>query len=71
MFPRQPPNQTGLEVTHLYRGAPAVRYWSKYQKTDRDWSLCGLRSPAGTCVEEIAAVTYRYCRELLRHTALR
>lgn len=25
---------------HLYRGAPAVRCWSKYQQTDKGISLC-------------------------------
>ena len=68
---RQPPHQTRPEVTHLYRGASAVRYWSKYKKTNREWSLCGFQFPAGRCVEEAAPVTCRYCRELLRHTASR
>jgi hypothetical protein len=25
---------------HLYRGAPAVRSWSRYQETDKSISLC-------------------------------
>jgi len=28
--------------THLYRGAPCVRSWSKYQTTVKLWSLCGI-----------------------------
>lgn len=31
-------------ITHLYRGIPAVRSWSKYQETDKRWSLCGIRN---------------------------
>ena len=35
----QPP----IATMHLYRGAPAVRAWSRYQETDQGWTLCGVR----------------------------
>ena len=31
---------------HLFRGAPSVRSWSKYQKTAEEWTLCGIRRVA-------------------------
>ena len=29
-------------TVHLYRGAPPVRSWSKYQTTVQGWTLCGI-----------------------------
>jgi hypothetical protein len=62
-------------VIHLYRGAPAVRAWSKYQVTVKAWTLCGIdrhitQRDAGKsrneCVEDPALVTCRFCRVLIR-----
>jgi len=39
---------------HLYRGAPAVRGWSRYQQTMRDWTLCGI-SPTASRIRRRAA----------------
>ena len=30
-------------VTHLFRGAPSVRTWSKYKETVKNWTLCGIK----------------------------
>jgi hypothetical protein len=52
---------------HLYRGAPAVRGWSRYQQTMRDWTLCGI-SPTGPYApasENAADVTCAHCLQLL------
>ena len=29
-------------IVHLFRGAPCVRSWSKYQSTIENWTLCGI-----------------------------
>lgn len=59
-------------TTHLLRGSPAVRPWSKYQSTVPAWTLCGVnrrlteknrkRDPA---TEVAAEVTCRYCKMLM------
>ena len=30
-------------AVHLYKGSPCVRVWSKYQETDKQWALCGIK----------------------------
>ena len=54
---------------HLFRGAPAVRQWSKYRKTVETWTLCGInrrrRDPAET-TEDAHQVTCRYCLDLMQ-----
>jgi hypothetical protein len=30
------------KLMHLFRGAPNVCGWSKYQQTVMDWTLCGI-----------------------------
>jgi len=61
-------------LTHLYRGAPCVRSWSKYQTTAEGWTLCGIRRqkrrggllhPA-ECTEEAAVVSCPFCLDLMR-----
>jgi hypothetical protein len=37
----------GESLTHLARGAECVRSWSKYQKTDFGWHLCGTEHYSG------------------------
>lgn len=64
-------------AVHLYRGAPAVRSWSKYQQTVKDWTLCGIdrRLASGPsrershCVEDASLVTCQHCLELMRPSA--
>jgi hypothetical protein len=64
------------ETTHLYRGAPSVRGWSKYQATVEGWTLCGIkRKKAGSgrtsgeqCTEDASLVNCPYCRQLMRPT---
>jgi len=63
----------GQAVTHLYRGAAAVRDWSRYQKTITEWTLCGIRRNASgegfaIATEDHTLVTCRYCRQLLGAT---
>jgi hypothetical protein len=57
-----------MKAMHLFRGAPAVRDWSKYQETVTHWSLCGLKDDRkrfdGT--EEPAKVTCWGCLQLLK-----
>jgi hypothetical protein len=56
-------------VVHLYRGAPSVRDWSKYQETVHDWTLCGIdRSiPTTNVATEVAgSVTCPHCLELMK-----
>ena len=59
---------------HLYRGVPAVRGWSQHQKTDREWTLCGIdlsmnpsrdQSHRPHCTEEETLVTCPYCKQLM------
>ncbi len=68
---RTPPVK-GPPPIHLYRGAPAVRSWSKHQETVTDWTLCGIRGHKGSplrATEAASAVTCRYCLCLLRPDA--
>jgi hypothetical protein len=62
--------------THLLRGAPCVRSWSKYQKTVKEWTLCGIRRVArGSDKTRVAstevpgAVSCPYCLDLMRPSA--
>src|SRR5215472_8579787 len=57
---------------HLFRGAPAVRSWSKYRTTDRNWTLCGIRRTKQVrekigvgCIEDALLVSCPYCRQLM------
>ena len=58
-----------IATTHLYRGAPAVRSWSKYQATVKEWSLCGIhhkgRKSDLRATEDPARVNCPYCRQLI------
>jgi hypothetical protein len=54
--------ETGPSV-HLFRGSPAVRGWSKYSKTDANWSLCGIRGVENAS-DDIGPVTCRFCLKL-------
>jgi hypothetical protein len=56
---------------HLYRGAPAVRSWSRYQLTDPRWTLCGIdygteRVRVRHATEDPRQVTCTYCNQLLQ-----
>ena len=43
---------------HLFRGAPSVRGWSKYQQTVMEWTLCGRRrNNRRACVDKTAEAT--------------
>ena len=62
------------QKVHLFRGAPCVRNWSKYQKTVTGWTLCGRRRyrsrEDGNIVlppttEDPARVTCDYCQCLM------
>jgi hypothetical protein len=61
-------------VVHLYRGAPPVRCWSRFQQTDKGISLCAAplrknsRSRA-SATENPAAVSCPYCVELMHPQA--
>jgi hypothetical protein len=57
---------------HLSRGASSARSWSKYQKTDGSWTLCGIRRvPNGRTGEpSIASEDHRmvnciFCLQLM------
>lgn len=55
---------------HRYRGAPAVRSWSKYQQTDKGISPCSapLRKDSRgrfVATEDPAKVSCPYCVELM------
>ena len=60
-------------VVHLYRGAPVVRSWSKYQTTVRNRTLCGIpiktrRNQAETdtsASDDVTGVNCPYCHQLL------
>ena len=66
-----------IPVTHLYRGAPPVRGWSKYQETDEAWTLCGIRRKTvikgrqrvASCTEDPGVVTCTFCLHLMRPEA--
>lgn len=56
---------------HLFRGAPIVRSWSKYQETITDWALCGANRRRGDDYEVKATenpeeVNCRFCKDLMR-----
>ena len=55
------------ERIHLFRGAPAVRAWSEYQETMKQWTLCGIRRKSKTpvCTEHERLVNCRYCLEMI------
>lgn len=52
-------------TVHLFRGAPPVRSWSKYQTTVHDWTLCGINRRSAEepnrgrahCIEEAERVS--------------
>ena len=62
---------------HLFRGAPAVRSWSKYQETVEEWTLCGInRRSRGKglttgrhATEDASRVSCPYCLHLMRSGA--
>jgi hypothetical protein len=59
---------------HLYRGAPVVRSWSRYQETDKGISLCAapLRKDSksrSTATEDPTKVSCPYCVELMHPQA--
>lgn len=57
-------------MTHLYRGSPCVRSWSKYQQTIPTWTLCGIGPLAPSDqkrnrrTEDPSGVSCPYCRQL-------
>ena len=66
------------EQIHLFRGAPAVRSWSKYQAISEEWTLCGVhRVPNGrtgkpaAATEEPGTVSCLNCLGLMRSRARR
>jgi len=61
---------------HLFRGAPAVRSWSKYRTTDPSWTLCGIRRTKQVrekiglgCTEDALLVSCSFCRQLMAPSA--
>jgi len=64
-------------VVHLFRGAVCVRSWSKYQKTVKDWTLCGIdrqlacgpTRERAQCTEDPSRVSCRHCADLMSATA--
>ena len=65
-------------VTHLYRGSPAVRSWSKYQETVEGWTLCGINRRIGSAdagdraesTEDASLVSCPYCHQLMQPSRL-
>ena len=65
-------------MIHLFRGAPSVRSWSKYQETVEGWTLCGInreigrktRRPTSACVEDASLVSCPYCLVLMAPSAV-
>jgi hypothetical protein len=59
-----------IPMTHLYRGAPAVRSWSKHQQTVWDWTLCGIKRTGRTnpsrCTEDEREVNCAFCLILIK-----
>jgi hypothetical protein len=63
-----------ISKTHLFRGAPSVRAWSKYQETDKLWTLCGIRTPLDVALkgdlegynasEDLEDVSCSFCLQL-------
>ena len=61
---------------HLFRGASSARSWSKYQKKDPSWTLCGIRRlPNGrtgepaVASEDHKAVNCTFCLQLMAPSA--
>lgn len=60
-------------IVHLYRGAPAVRSWSKHKATVYEWALCGIKRQKGKagafygaeCTEEASQVSCPHCKQLM------
>jgi hypothetical protein len=51
---------------HLFRGSPCVRSWSKYQETDRRWTLCGRLTDADSrAAVAPGSITCRFCLDLM------
>jgi hypothetical protein len=55
---------------HLFRGAPCVRGWSKYQTTINRRTLCGIKRARGgrnaaPATEEPSLVSCRFCHQLM------
>lgn len=56
-----------VTLLHLYRGTPAARAWSKHQRIDREWTLCGIQrrgDDQSTATEDEQTATCQYCRDL-------
>ena len=68
---RKTPRKPKPETVHLVRGAPAVRSWSKYQKPDYDWTLCGIlrvfhgRPTKALITENPKDVNCEFCHQLM------
>jgi hypothetical protein len=63
------------ERMHLFRGAPSVRGWSKYQETVQEWTLCGIRRIARgddkrrvATTEDPSVVSCPFCQDLMKPT---
>ena len=74
---RRPPPANENERIHLFRGAPSVRDWSKYQQTVKGWTLCGIRRPPGIdekswpqSTEDPSLVSCPYCHQLMQPSRL-
>lgn len=67
---RIPPGRKSGSTTHLFRGAPTVRGWSKYQETVNDWTLCGIHLVSGSkdtpTTEDSERVNCEYCKDLMK-----
>lgn len=59
---------------HLFRGAPPVRSWSKYKRTEPAWTLCGIARYKGSqprprpaqATEDPSLVSCPHCLQLMR-----
>ena len=55
------------KTMHLFRGAPSVRSWSRYQETVQGWTLCGIQRKGGerdaSCTEDPEQVSCPYCHQ--------
>jgi hypothetical protein len=60
-------------VTHLFRGAPSVRTWSKYKETVKNWTLCGIKrnlirtgdGESSECSDSPSEVSCPFCLQLM------
>ena len=59
----EPPPSRDPDI-HLFRGAPAVRSWSKHQTTVAGWTLCGVQQPTHA-TERADRVTCQFCLHLI------